>query len=256
MQKSNFQILAEELEKDIVKLAKEVNFRKQLLEKAPNPSPGKIDYTADYNPVQPNIGAVAGLGVGAAANPSAVVLNPNVLAAAKGRILADADPRVVKYQPYTANNIGSMMGFGLDDASFNRAKEFVGQYGDNNGGVAEKDDPEETVALDWKRLNNAVSNYNSQRVKEKLIQNNLFRGDTKNPYEQGVNDQYQVFTLGKRSRKAVDDTVNHILGTPKKSKGKEVNAYVRTLSQGQKDRLGNMWSQNPDQSGKIKLGQK
>ena len=256
MQKSNFQILAEDLEQEVINLKKEISVKKQLLEKAPTPDFGKIDYSADYNPVQPNTGGIAGLAIGAAANPAAVVLNPNVLAAAKGRILADTDPRVVKYQPPSTNNLATMMGFGIDDASFARARDFINQYAPSDGGMAEKDDPEQSVALDWKRLNNAVSNYNSQKVKEKLIQNNLFRGDTTNPYEQGVSDQYQRFVLGKKAQKTVEDTVTNILGKPTKSKGKEVTAIVRSLSQAQQNRLGNMWSANPDQSGKIKLGKK
>lgn len=257
MQKSNFQMLSEELEQEVGSLLNEVNSKKKLLEAAPPPTFGgkESDYPTVFNALQPNVGNVAGFGVGAAANPSAVVLNPGVLSAAKGRILPDADPRVVKYQPYYSNNLATMMGLGIDQATFQRAKEFINLYSPVDGsGVVEKDDPEQSVALDWKRLNKAVSLYNSQRVKEKLAQNNLFNGNVSDPYSQGVPDTYQRFVLGKRAQKAVEDTVTNILGKPSKSKGKEVTGYVRQLSQGQKQRMGNMWSQNPDQSGKIKLG--
>jgi hypothetical protein len=254
MNKSNFQLLSEDLEKEVLDLQKEIKNKKQLLEKAPDPSFGKADYSADYSVLQPNIGGFAGFGVGDAANPSAIVMNPNVLAAAKGKILPDADPRVVKYQPYYSNNLATMMGLGVDMATFARAKEFMNMYSPVDGGVAEKDDPEQSVALDWKRLNNAVSAHSTQRIKEKLSQNHLFNGNGSDPYSQGVPDTYQRFVVGKKAQKAVEDTVTNILGKPSKSRGKDVTGYVRQLSQGQKERMGSMWSQNPDQSGKIKLG--
>lgn len=257
MNKSNFQLLAEELENEIAELTKEVRIRQQLLEKAP-PLVPSFDYLSTIDSTSPNKGTIAGFGVGAAANQAAIVLNPNVLAAAKGRILADADPRVVKYKPYYSNNIGNMMGFGLDQKSFERARDFIKQYSPpDGGGVVEKDDPEESVALDWKKLNNAVSNYNSQKVKDVLSRNHLFKGDaaTSN-YEQGLSDQYQVFTLGKRAKKAVDDTVNHILGKPKKSKGKQVSGYVRKMSESQEKSFNDRWTQNPDPANIIKFGNK
>lgn len=251
MNKSNFQLLAEELEQEILGIAKDLKIKKQLLEAAPQP---ELDYPTTINPSQPNKGGYAGFGVGAAANAAAVVMNPALISAAKGKILPDADPRVVKYKPYYSNNLATMMGLGVDMATFNRAKEFINQYSPADGGVAEKDDPEQSVALDWKRLNKAVSNYNSQRVKEKLAQNNLFQGDLQDPYAQGVPDTYQRYYLGKRAQKAVENTVTNILGKPSKSKGKDVAGYVKQLSQSQKQRMGNIWSQNPDQSGKIRLG--
>lgn len=258
MNKSNFQLLAEELEKEIVELKKEVGIRQQLLEKSPTPGITPVEYITDYDAVSPNKGTVAGLGVGAAANPTAVVLNPALISAAKGRILPDTDSRVVKYKPYYSNNVGNLMGFGLDQKSFERARDFIKQYSPpDGGGVVEKDDPEESIALDWKKLNNAVSNYNSQKVKDVLSRNHLFKGDaaTSN-YEQGLSDQYQVFTLGKRAKKAVDDTVNHILGKPKKSKGKQVSGYVRKMSESQEKSFNDRWTQNPDPANIIKFGNK
>lgn len=256
MQKSNFQLLAEELEKEVINLAKDLRVKKQLLEAAPAPGfGGKTDYATAYNVEAPNVGDIAGFGVGAAANPSAIVMNPAVLSAAKGKIVPDVDPRIVKYQPYYSNNLATMMGLGIDSATFARAAEFMNMYSPVDGGMAEKDDPEQSVALDWKRLNHAVSNHLSQRTKDKLTQNHLFRGPVTSNYEQGVSDAYQRFDLTKRARKVADETAQEILtGKINRSKGKDVAGYVRQLSQGQKQRMGNIWSQNPDQSGKIKLG--
>ena len=257
MNKSNFQILAEELEQEVSTLAKEFRVKKQLLEASPAPDFGKQDYAVSYlNADDINLGGVAGLAVGNAANPLAVVLNPAVLAATKGKITPDVDPRVIKYKPYYSTNLATMMGLGLDINTFNRAKEFINMYGGDGEyeTVASTDDPEQSTALDWKKLNHAVSNYNSQRVKDELIKSNLFRGDKKNPYEQGVADTYQRFDLTKRARKVANETAQEILtGKISKSRGKEVSAYIRQLSQGQKDRMASSWSQNPDQSGKIQL---
>lgn len=255
MNKSNFQMLSEELEQEVSNLVKEVKIRRQLLEKAPGPDFGKVDYATVYDADAINDGGLAGLAVGPAANPLAVVMNPAVLAATKGKITPDVDSKVAKYKPYYSTNLATMMGLGIDSATFNRAKEFIAMYS-NDGEyetVASTDDPEQSTALDWKKLNRAVSNYNSQKVKDELIKSNLFRGDKTNPYEQGVADTYQRFYLGKKAQKAVEDTVKNILGKPTRSKGKDVAGYVKKLSQDQKARMGNIWSQNPDQSGKIQL---
>ena len=67
-------------------------------------------------------------------------------------------------------------------------------------------------------------------------------------------DSYQRFDLTKRARKVADQTANEILtGKVNKLKGRDVDGYVRQLSQGQKNRMANTWNQNPDQSGKIQL---
>jgi len=147
-----------------------------------------------------------------------------------------------------------MMGLGIDQSTFQRAKEFMNMYSPVDGGVVEKDDPEQSTALDWKRLNQAVSIHNSQRIKETLAKNHVFSGNATDPYSQGVPDTYQRFVLGKKAQKAAEEAASHILGKPTKSKGKEVSGYVRQLSQAQKERMGSMWSQGSDQSGKIKLG--
>lgn len=256
MNKSNFQMLSEELEQEVSNLVKEVKIRKQLLEKAPGPTVGDEGippYPSNPNVVPTNAGYIAGTyGV----NADTIVQNPNVLASVKGVITRDADRRVARYKPYYSDNLATMMGFGIDQASFQRAKEFINMYSQDeaDGSVPEKDDPEQSTALDWKKLNRAVSNYNSQRVKDELIKSNLFRGDKTNPYEQGVADTYQRFYLGKKAQKAVEDTVTNILGKPGRSKGKDVAGYVRKLSQDQQARMQNIWSQGPDQSGKIRLG--
>lgn len=254
MNKSNFQILAEELEEEVSTMAREFNIKKQLLEKAPPPDFGKVDYATAYDAEELNLGGIAGLAVGAAANPLAVVMNPNVLSAVKGKILPDADPRITKYQPYYSSNLATMMGLGIDPATFKRAADFMNMYSPTDGSLAEKDDPEQSTALDWKRLNHAVSNHLAQKAKEKLSQNHLFRGPATSNYEQAVSDSYQRFDLTKRARKVADQTANEILtGKVNKLKGRDVDGYVRQLSQGQKNRMANTWNQNPDQSGKIQL---
>lgn len=257
MNKSNFQLLAEELEEEILELSKELKIKKQLLEASPSPPPPKVDFPDFYDPSTPNKGGYAGLAVGPAANTAAVVLNPALISATKGKILPDVDPRVVKYKPYYSNNLATMMGLGLDMNTFNRAKEFINQYSSKDGalstGVTEKDDPEESVALDWKRLNNAVSNFTGQKTKELLSKNYLFKGPANSNYEQGLSDKYQVFVPGKKARKIADETANYILGKPNKSKGKNVEEMVRKLSSNQMNRFSSTWTQNSDQSGKINI---
>lgn len=247
-------MLSEELEQEVSNLVKEVRVRKQLLEKAPDATPGSESlppYPSNPNVVPANAGFIAGTyGV----NADTIVQNPNVFAAVKGQLNPYSDPRVTKYKPYYSDNLATMMGFGIDSATFQKAKEFINMYSPDGQTDFETDDPEESPAIKWQNLNRAVSNFNSQRTKDVLSKNHLFRGDVTNPYEQGVSDTYQRFNLGKKAQKTVEDTVTNILGKPTKSKGKDVSGYVRKLSQDQKARMGNIWSQGPDQSGKIKLG--
>lgn len=254
MQKSNYQLLAEELTNEINQLGREIHIRRHLLEAAPSPTPsaeGTPPYPSNPNVVPDNAGFIAGTyGV----NADAIVQNPNVLAAVKGKITPDADPRVRRFKPYTSNNLATMMGLGIDDVSFSRAKEFIRQYGDPNDvdGVAETDDPEESKALSWKKLNHAVSRYNSMKVKDELSRNHLFRGLNGSNYEQALPDTYQRFTVGKKAQKTVKDTVENILGKP--SKGKQVMGYLSKIQGAQAQRMNDIWNGNPDQSNKIKFG--
>ena len=262
MQKSNFQLLAEELTNEINQLDREIRIRRHLLEAAPGPTPvpdgGKVPpYPANPNVVPTNAGFIAGTyGV----NADTIVQNPNVLAGVKGRITLDADPRVIKFKPYTSNNLATMMGLGIDDASFGRAKEFIKQYGDPNDvdGVAETDDPEESKALSWKKLNHAVSRFTTMKVKDQLNRNHLFRGPNGSNYEQALPDTYNLYSLGKKAQRVVKDTVDAINGKAPKSsqKGKQVQNYISRITGPQSDRMSAMWSQNADQSNRIKFGKK
>jgi hypothetical protein len=253
MQKSNFQLLAEELDQEIKDLDREIKIRRTLLEKAPGPSLGGIEavppWTGTPDILPTNSGFIAGT---YGMNADTVVQNPNVLAAVRGRITPDADRMVRGYKPAYSNNLATMMGLGIDDVSFNRAKEFIRQYGDpaDVDGVAETDDPEESKALSWKKLNHAVSRFNSLKIKEKLNQNHLFRGPNGSNYEQALPDTYQRFVLGKRTQKAVEDTVQNILGKP--SKGKQVMGYLNKIKGVQSQRMNDIWSAPADQTGKFK----
>lgn len=258
MNKSNFQILSEELEQEVSNLVKEVKIRKQLLEKAPGPTVGDEGippYPSNPDVVPTNAGYIAGTyGV----NADTIVQNPNIYDAVKGQRGPYSDPRITKFKPYYSDNLATMMGFGIDSGTFQKAKEFIKMYSPDGGmdfdPDSSTDDPEQSPAIKWQNLNRAVSNFNSQRTKDILSKNHLFRGDVTNPYEQGVADTYQRFNLGKKAQKAVEDTVTNILGKPSRAKGKDVAGYVRKLSQDQQARMQNIWSQGPDQSGKIRLG--
>jgi hypothetical protein len=254
MQKSNFQLLAEELNQEIQDLDREIKIRRTLLEKAPGAEVGKegiAPYPSNPNVVPTNAGFIAGTyGV----NADAIVQNPNVLAATKGRITPDADTRVRRYKPAYSNNLATMMGLGIDDASFNRAKEFIKQYGDpaDPDGVAETDDPEESKALSWKKLNHAVSRYQSQKVKDALSRNHLFRGPNGSNYEQALPDTYQRFVLGKKAQKSVEDVVGAISGKEPKARGRQVKSYLNKIKGTQSQRMNDLWSQPADQAGKFK----
>jgi hypothetical protein len=256
MNKSNFQILSEELEQEVSNLLKESKIKQELLEKSIDPSVSAFEYVDTINPIAPNTGNISGFAVGPAANIGAVVVNPNVLAAAKGKILPDADKRasLTKFKPLTSNNLATMMGFGVDDVTFQRAKDFIKMYHpDHNSTVAEKDDPEQDVTVDWKELNRAVSHFNSVKIKSVLSQSGLFNGSATNPYTPGLSSEYQNFNVNDNAQRIVANTISHILGKLPPFKGNQISGYVRKLSQNQKRRMEDTWNREPDQSGKIKL---
>jgi hypothetical protein len=254
MQKSNFQLLAEELNQEIQDLDREIKIRRTLLEKAPGPSlsvEAIPAWTGTPDILPTNSGFIAGT---YGMNADTVVRNPNVLAATKGKITPDADPRVKRYKPAYSNNLATMMGLGIDDASFNRAKEFIKQYGDPNqvDRFEDTDDPEQSSSLSWKKLNNAVSRYQSQKVKDALSRNHLFRGPNGSNYEQALPDTYQRFVLGKKAQKAVEDVVGAISGKEPKARGKQVKSFLNRIKGTQSQRMNDRWSQPADQAGKFK----
>lgn len=253
---SNYQLLAENLATDINDLQKRINFKKYLLEYAAGNIPQLgDDYATSAEEALSNSGKYAGLGVGAAANPSAVVANPRVVVQSLG--LKGAEPFVIGKPNITGGittkepitrNIGFGMGFGYDDNTFKATVDFVNRYAstENTMGDAETDDPEQATYLNWRRMNSAVHNYQSQRIKDQLTRAGIFNGNVTDPYAEGLSDKYNLnLYLPRGLRKIVDDTANSILGKAGSSKGKQVNGYVRNLSRGEFNRFANTWSQNP-----------
>jgi hypothetical protein len=120
-----------------------------------------------------------------------------------------------------------MMGFGVDDSTFSRAKEFINQYNITTDAFEETDDPEEDVSVSWKKLNNAVSNYNAQAIKNELTKAGLFRQENnKAAFPNALGDQYSVFIPDLALRKRLEDHAKQVMGI---SKGKEVNNKISQL---------------------------
>lgn len=253
--KSNFQLLAENLSDDIKNLKKEISFKKYLLEYS---SIGNIDgmvdeYATTQSGALSNSGKVAGLGVGDAANASAIVANPRVVV--QSLALKGAEPFVISQpnirggfetaKPIT-QNIGFGMGLGYDPQTFTNTVNFVRQYStiDSAMNDAETDDPEQATYLNWQRMNSAVHNYQSQKIKDQLTRAGMFNGSITDPYSQGLSDAYNLnLMLPGKLRRVVDDTSKSILGQ-QPLKGKNVSGYVRNLSRGEFNRFANTWSQN------------
>lgn len=253
--KSNFQLLAENLSDEIKNLKREISFKKFLLEYSGIPNvDGMVDeYATTQAGALSNTGKIAGLGVGAAANASAIVANPRVVV--QSLSLKGAEPFVISEPNIQGGirtgkpivqNLGFGMGLGYDQQTFNNTLNFIRQYStvDSAMSDAETDDPEQSTYINWKTMNSAVHNYQSQRIKDQLARAGMFNGSITDPYSQGLADTYNLnLMLPGKLRKVVDDTANSILGK-QTSKGKQVNGYVRNLSRGEFDRFANTWSQN------------
>lgn len=242
-QESSYKILSEELEIEIFKLKKLIEQKQELLEgggefifrseKTQTTSSGKT-------PV-PNSGGVAGtfsyddIGGGS----DAMSWNSGAAASAlKGQgkpgIVPGTDIRVVPNKPHYTNNIGAGMGFGVDDATFARARDFIAQYSDS---IPETDDPEQDVKIGWKNLNQAVSNYVSQNLKQSLAQAGLFAGqDMTAPYQQGLPDAYSRYVPDLAFNKKLQDQVAKVTGV--KSKGSDVTNKLKMAT---REKLLNNW---------------
>lgn len=233
MNKSNFQLLAEELEQEINILSKEITMKKRMLtEKAPGPTPsaeGIPPFPSNPNVVPANAGFIAGTyGV----NGDVVAKNPNVISAGKkGRGFRDptpgSDPRTAPYKPHYSNNFGSMLGFGVDDNTFSRTRDFIKQYNITSDALADTDDPAEEVSVSWQKLNNAVSNYNAQRIKDELVKAGLFRqANNQAAFPNALGDQYNVFIPDLALRKKLEDHAKEVMGL---SRGREVNSKLAQI---------------------------
>jgi hypothetical protein len=242
-QESSYKILSEELEIEIFKLKKLIEQKQELLEgggefifrseKTQTTSSGKT-------PV-PNTGGVAGtfsyddIGGGS----DAMSWNSGAAASAlKGQgkpgIVPGTDIRVVPNKPHYTHNIGAGMGFGVDDATFARARDFIAQYSDS---IPETDDPEQDVKIGWKNLNQAVSNYVSQNLKQSLAQAGLFAGqDMTAPYQQGLPDAYSRYVPDLAFNKKLQDQVAKVTGV--KSKGSDVTNKLKMAT---REKLLNNW---------------
>lgn len=243
--KSYFQQLSENLQEEVNQL------KKLILEKSAFQPPTEIDYPATYDPNNPNKGGYAGLGVGAAANPTMIVANPKVIAQNIGlgtmldKVVGDSFTKT--NLPTTvplASNVGYGLGLGYDKNTFTNTAKFVNQFGSQVLDDSQLDDPEQSRYINWKRMNDAVQNYHSQRVKQNLSKGYLFKGDvSRDGYEQGIPDTYNrnVF-IPKNVKKVVDDTTNAILGKNKSFKGKNVSGYVKNMSGPEFQRFQNTWS--------------
>ena len=242
-QESSYKILSEELEIEIFKLKKLIEQKQELLEGGGESifRSEKTQTTSSGKTPVPNSGGVAGTfsynDIGGASD--AMSWNSGAAASAlKGQgkpgIVPGTDIRVVPNKPHYTNNIGSGMGFGVDDATFARARDFIAQYSDN---IPETDDPEQDVKIGWKNLNQAVSNYVSQNLKQSLAQAGLFAGqDMTAPYQQGLPDAYSRYVPDLAFNKKLQDTVDKVMGT--KSKGSEV---AKKLKMATREKLLNNW---------------
>jgi hypothetical protein len=240
---SPYKLLAEELEVEVFKLKKLLEQKQELLEGGGGVfTPTEKTQTATSGKVPvPNAGGVAGtysysdIGGGS----DAMSWNKGIVAATlKGQgkpgMIPGTDTKVVPYKPHYSNNLGVGMGFGLDDATFERAKQFIGQY---SGMVPEKDDPEQDVEIGWKNLNKAASNYVAQDLKQRLSKLGLFNNqDMTANFQNALPDQYSLQTPDVVFGKKLKDQIEKLKGSKTKSSNK-----ANTLKSEKREKLLNSW---------------
>jgi hypothetical protein len=223
----------------------------------PNVEPGDTVYAATYNPKQPNVGGVAGLAVGGAANAAAVIQNPAVIRQYLGvgdSVMANifganSILKGVGVIHSSGQNAGFGMGLGVRPDIMRDARQFMASNGVNSAIVdyASTDDPEDPQYTPWQQMNQAVSNYSLKKAKEALKPWGLYNGDIDhNQYPEALSDKYNVFLadLSRRKRSEIEKVSQQIAGKPvKASKGKSVDARVRQMTGAQMNRFKSIWEQ-------------
>lgn len=174
--------LNKKLKNEIADLKKQIRKQKNLLEFAGgggiggNPEGSGIDPA--YNPADPNKGYVAGLAVGAGANADAIIANPAIIqqtAITKAAQLAGVQLGAFNFsgvptKPHFSSNIGSGLGFGVDNAAFERAKEIVNRYAPNEANPYQNLDSQELGYLAWSLLNKANAVQGTETLRNTLRQ--------------------------------------------------------------------------------------
>jgi hypothetical protein len=259
MSKLYYQQLFENLSDEVYSLKKQINNKKMLLEYYGGGGimPGDTTYPATFDPNKPNTGNIAGFGVGAAANPSAIVQNPAVIQQYFGvgdsvmPSILGTNSKVsgVGVIHSSARNTGFGMGLDVRPEIMRNVKQFLSMNGVNSDIVdyASTDDPEDPQYTPWQQMNQAVSNYSLKKAKEALKPWGLYNGDIDhNQYPEALSDKFNVFLpdLSRRKRSEIDRVSQQIAGKPvKASKGKSVDARVRQMTGAQMNRFKSIWEQ-------------
>jgi hypothetical protein len=257
MSKLYYQQLFENLSEEVSSLKKQINNKKMLLEYfgGGGVMPDDTAYPSVYNPKEPNTGGVAGFGVGAAANPTAIVQNPAVIQQYLGvddgvmaNILGSKTMlKGVGVIHNSGQNAGFGMGLGVKPEIMKNIKQFLSMHGVDSKIVddASTDDPDGPKFTPWQEMNQAVSNYSLKKAKEALKPWGLYNGDIDhNQYPEALSDKYNVFLadLSRRKRSEIDRVSQQIAGKPvKASKGKSVDARVRQMTGAQMNRFKSIW---------------
>ena len=249
--KTNYQLLNKKLEKEVLDLYNKVQQQNVLLEYSGSFVAGEagIDpaYNGNISASLQNKGYVTGLAGG---NSDAIVANPPIVDKTAKTLTGQLKPGMFGFEstpqkPLAANNIGLGMGLALGDQEFAATRDFIRQYSKNyEMNPTQQFDPQDVGYISWKTVNSAVSARQSERLQSALQAAGL-NAQTSTGYAQGLDDNYNLnLYMPKGAKKAVDNATNSIMGKAVKSKGKQVNGYVRKLSNPEMNRFSNTWSGN------------
>lgn len=170
------------LKNEIADLKRQIKRQKTLLEFAGgggvNPSPEGSGTDPNFNINDPNKGYIAGLATGAGANPSAIIANPTVIlqtalernAELSGVQLGAFNFSGVPIKPHFSANIGTGMGFGVSDSSFDKVRELVNRYVPDESNKYQNLDNKELGYLAWNLVNKANAIKHTDNLRTTLQQ--------------------------------------------------------------------------------------
>ena len=229
------------LKNEIADLKRQIKRQKTLLEFAgggvsPNPDGSGTD--PNFNINNPNKGFIAGLATGAGANPSAIIANPTVIA--QTALERNAELSGVQLgaftfagtptKPHFSSNIGTGMGFGVSDSSFDKVRELVNRYVPDESNKYQNLDQQELGYLAWSLVNKANAVKHTDNLRATLQQWGLDSEDLNTyqvPPQPQFTDYYSTqdpgFAFARKIQQMQNKSQNDEIDQSGKNVGRKVN---------------------------------
>jgi hypothetical protein len=178
------------------------------------------------------------LATGAGANPSAIIANPTIIlqtALEKNAELSGVQLGAFTFagtptKPHFSSNIGTGMGFGVSDNSFDKVRELVNRYVPDQSNKYQDLDPQELGYLAWSLVNKANAIKHTDNLRATLQQWGLDSEDLNTyqvPPQPQFTDYYSTqdpgFAFARKIQQMQNKSENEQIDQSDKNIGRKVN---------------------------------